>query len=238
MEQAMISLILPYWRRQAAADRALELLGKQYVTLDLEVIVVDDGNPELYDYSYGLPFRAAVRRLAEKHEPKNSCVPFNRGAELATGEYIALSSIEMLHTMPVLAAMRDEIIRGGDKTYVMAAVWNPEQNRWHAHSSLTKWREVEDIPMPPGAQWHFMSMMHRSLWDAAGGFDEEYRDGAGYDDPDLVLRLARAGARFVMRDDLVIEHPREGARSAWTPAMFERNKQLFIKKWGGVRKAA
>jgi len=234
----LISLILPYWTRQAAADRAMALLAQQYGDLDLEVIVVDDGSAAPYVRTEGMPFPVRVLQLPLKTEPRNPCVPINRGVALARGELIALSSIEMLHTMPVLLPMAYEATRGGDKTYVMAAVRESQNGRWHAHSSLTKWREVEGIPMPPGAQWHFMSMMHRSLWDAADGFDEDYRDGAGYDDPDFVMRLARAGARFVMRDDLVIEHPRDGARSGFTPAMFERNKQLFIKKWGGIRLAA
>ena len=76
-----------------------------------------------------------------------------------------------------------------------------------------------------------MAMMHRSLWDAAGGFDEEYRRGAGYDDPDFVLRLHRAGAKFLIRDDLVVEHVRQGAHAAWAPGMYVRNREIFMRKW-------
>jgi hypothetical protein len=40
----MISLILPYWDRQQAADAALRRISELYQGLDLEVVVVDDGN--------------------------------------------------------------------------------------------------------------------------------------------------------------------------------------------------
>ena len=39
----MISLILPYWNRQGATDRSLELMARHYRELHLEVIVVDGG---------------------------------------------------------------------------------------------------------------------------------------------------------------------------------------------------
>jgi GT2 family glycosyltransferase len=100
---------------------------------------------------------------------------------------------------------------------------------------MTNAAQVEGVPLPRGAHYHFMTMLHRSLWDAAGGIDEDYREGTGYDDPDFVLRLARAGAKFVLRDDLVVEHIRGGAHAKWTDDQFERNRKVFISKWGGAR---
>jgi GT2 family glycosyltransferase len=88
--------------------------------------------------------------------------------------------------------------------------------------------------LPPGSDYHFMAMMHRSLWKAAGGFDEDYRQGAGYDDPDFVLRLHRAGAKFCIRDDLVVEHTRSCAHARWTPEQYARNRALFFSKWRAV----
>jgi GT2 family glycosyltransferase len=78
-----------------------------------------------------------------------------------------------------------------------------------------------------------MSMMHRSLWDKCGGLDEQYREGCGYDDPDFVMRLNRAGAKFVIRDDLVVEHVRAGARAQWPREGYVRNRALFMQKWAG-----
>lgn len=237
----MISLILPYWDRQQAADNAFALLASHYAGLDLEVIVVDDGNAVPYVVPDGMPFPVRVLLMPEKHVPKTTCTLFNRAAEMARGEYLALSCIEMLHQKPVLPEMLNAILSGDESTYVIAAVWAPDdrngRGRWHVHSSMAYGAIVHGVQMPKGAHYHFLTMMTRALWDRTGGIDEDYRDGAGYDDADFVLRLQRAGARFVLRDDLVIEHPRSGARSAWTPEMFERNKQIFISKWSGHQAA-
>lgn len=233
----MISLILPYWSRQCAADAALASLAAAYATVDMEVVVVDDGSPVAYRAPEGMPWPVRVVRLPEKAGPLNPCVPINTGAITARGDVLAISSVEMLHENPVLPAMHDELTALGRQGYVLAACWEPIQQRWHAHSSLSG-RHVEGIRMPAWSNYHFLGMLRRELWEQIGGMDEDYRDGAGYDDPDLVLRLARAGVRARIRDDLVITHQRSRARSDWTDAMFERNRRLFISKWGGQQSAA
>jgi glycosyltransferase involved in cell wall biosynthesis len=227
----MISLILPYWNRQKAADNALALLIKHYAQLDLEVVVVDDGNRVPYVAPAHAPFPIKVVRMPLKDIPMDACSAVNRGVAESSGDVIALSGVEMLHHKPVLGAMLEELQRGDEMTYVIAAVWNPDSSRWHVHSSISG-IPVCGVPMPKGSHYHFMTMLRRSLWDKAGGLDEEYRQGTGYDDPDFLKRLERVGTKFVIRDDLVVEHPKKDARSNWGPGMFERNKRLFISKWG------
>lgn len=216
----MISLILPYWQRQQAAVAGLESLARHYAGLDLEVIVVDDGSPDPFVVP-PLPIRIRLLRLPSKATTMSPCVPINRGVSLATGDIIALSSVEMLHISPVLSEMRDELLRVGSLGYVSAAVWAPESHCWHVHTSLGR---------PP---LNFMTMMHRSLWDASGGFDEDYREGMAFEDDDFLNRLKRVGARFVIRDDLVIHHPRKGAKAKYEPEQHARNRLLFAKKWAG-----
>jgi hypothetical protein len=219
----MISLILPYFNRQQAANKALELIGVMYHDLDLEVIVVDDGskppfNPPLYSpLESTLSFN--VIRLPEKEVAQASCTPMNAGVRGSYGDILAFSSVEMLHHKPILAQMRDELLKGDANTYVSAAVWCPSQNRWHAHSSLNK---------PP---LHFMTMLKRDLWNRSGGFDEDYREGMCFDDNDFVNRLLRAGMHYVYRDDLVVEHPRAGAKAKYMLHQHERNRRLYESKW-------
>lgn len=226
----MISLIWPYWKRQEVADKSVALLSEHYKDLDFELIVVDDGSPEPYRAPV-TPFPLRVLRLSAKLGPLNPCVPINRGVEISRGDVIALSGADILHTKPILRQMREELDDGDDR-YVIAAVWHAEGKRWHCHSSYKR-PDNGDVGsmLPPNADYHFMTMFHRSLWDRSGGFDEDYRDGAGYDDPDFVLRMNRVGARFVRRDDLVAEHVRSGAHAEWKSEMFERNRKLFMSKW-------
>jgi GT2 family glycosyltransferase len=196
----------------------------------MELVVVDDGTPVPYR-APAMPFPVQVVRLPVKDRPMNPSVPLNRGVEASRGDVIALSGPDIMHTSPVLEQMRDEL--GDDeRKYVLAATWYPERKTWHCHSTHRR-SDAGDVGsmLPPGSDYHFMSMMHRSLWDACGGFDEDYRDGCGYDDPDFVLRLNRAGAKFVIRDDLVVEHVRSGARAQWPQAGYARNRELFMRKW-------
>lgn len=218
-----ISLVLPYWNRQAAADAALELIAEQYAALpDLEVVVVDDGSTPPFEYGGFNPDIGPVLRvvrLPDKPNAMATCVPYNKGVAAASNDIIALSSVEMLHKMPVLVAMRDELLRGDENTYVSASVWCADSRAWHAHSSLKR---------PP---LNFMTMLRRSLWERAGGMDEEYREGICFDDDDFLKRLQSVGMHYVMRDDLVVEHPRKGAKAPYSTAQHDRNRALFARKW-------
>jgi glycosyltransferase involved in cell wall biosynthesis len=214
----MISLILPYWQRQAAAVAGLESLARHYQGLDLEVVVVDDGSPEPF-IAPALPLRLKVVTLPKKTVALSPCVPLNRGVAASSGSVVALSCVEMIHVRPVLGQMLDELLRRDEMTYVSAAVWAPESRAWHVHSSLKR------LPL------NFCAMLRRSLWDRVGGFDEQYRQGVAFEDGDFLFRLRGAGARFVIRDDLVIHHPRKGAKAQHSLEQHERNRLLYEKRW-------
>lgn len=224
----MISLILPYWQRRVATDFSLALLSSRYGGTPLEVVLVDDGSLEPYRPPSGLRIEVRVIRLPAKTIALNPCVPINVGVRAARGDVIALSNPEILHSAPVLPALLEELERGGPLTYVTAACWCPDQKGWHCHSTTTR----RDLFQPEGSGFHFLSLMRRSLFDAAGGFDERYRDGQAYDDADWVLRVAAVGARFVLRDDVVVEHPWRSTKSTWSAGMLEWNRRLFFKTWG------
>lgn len=227
----MLSLILPYWDRQEATDRSLALLAERYADLlDLEIVIVDDGSPVPYKAPQDYPLRLRIVRLPPKDGPKNPCVPINVGVNASDGDIIVLSNPEILHDMPVLPGMLDELERLGPDGYVLAAAWCPEEKQWHCHSTISGDRSTGER-QPAGSGFHFCAMFHRSLWDKASGFDEDYRDGAGYDDPDWVNRAARVGAKFVIRDDLVVTHPKTGARTKWPEGGYARNRALFMQKW-------
>jgi hypothetical protein len=223
----MISLILPYWNRQAAADKALAMLEKAYRDIDIEVIVVDDGAPE----PFRRPSWGAVRvlRLPEKAVPKSPVTCWNEGARIARGDVLAISCVEVLHYDPVLPQMAAELERLGPKGYVLAACWCPDLREWHCHSTGGS----RGAPaMPGGFGRAFLGLMHSSLYWEAGGWDEDYRDGGGWEDVDFAMRLQQAGAVPVIRDDLVVIHPKENATIHWPVGGFARNEALYARKWG------
>lgn len=227
----MISICLPYWNRPAALADALRAYRRCYARLAMEIVIADDGSAAPPDMSGEWPWLVRVVHLPAKEIALNPCVPMNEAVAASRGDIIVLSNAEIVHDREVLPEMAAELRRLGPKGYVLAAAWCPEEQAWHCHSSIAGDRPSGER-QPPGSGFHFCAMLRRSLWDAAGGFDEDYRDGAGYDDPDWVNRLARAGAAFRIRDDLVVTHPRTAARSKWPAGAFERNRALFFSKWG------
>jgi len=222
----VLSVILPYWRRAPAALAALALYDKHYADkLDFEVILVDDGSHDVQvEYKW-----LRILRLPKKDLPKNPCVPINRGVEAAKGEVLVISPVEIRHNTSILPQMLEELVNIGQNGYVLAAAWYEADQKWHCHSHLTADGYHENIKQPKGSGFHFCAMLNRSLWDKAGGFDEEYREGSYYEDPDWVNRLAKVGALFKIRDDLVVEHVRDHEPVNWVGR--DVNQKLFQSKW-------
>ena len=229
-----ISVVMPYWRRAEVTKRSLALYEKHYAgKLDFQVVLVDDGSRDIYvDEPPPYPWLTVIH-LAQKDTPKNPCVPINAGVMVARGDVIVLTNPEIMHHQPVLGQMYETLQELGDNGYVLAACWFEQEKQWHCHSSMTKdgWHQGSNARQPVGSGFHFCAMLNRSLWTKAGGFDDEYRDGAYYDDPDWVNRVSRAGAIFKIRDDLVVEHVRQGAEVNWPGGAADRNKAIFLRKW-------
>jgi len=226
-----MSIVMPYWRRAEVTKRSLELYRQHYEgALDFEVVLVDDGSHDFEEDRF--PWLKVIR-LPLKDVPKNPCVPINAGVLVSRGDVIVLTNPEILHNRPVLGDMLATLRELGENGYVLAACWYEREKQWHCHSHLTEsgWHRGGSVKQPIGSGFHFCAMLNRSLWDRAGGFDEDYRDGSHYDDPDWVNRVARAGAIFKIRDDLVVEHIRDGCYTDWPSGAADRNKALFMSKW-------
>lgn len=220
-----ISLILPYWDRQEAADKALHLLAQTYGGMpNLEVVVVDDGNKIPFQVP-ALPLNIKVVRLPEKDRPTPQSKAWNAGVKAASHDVVVLSCVEILHRDNVLGPMFWELGKQGRNGYVLASAWCPEERKWHC-------RSTEKVPhCPEGTGAAFCAMLHKELYWRAGGFDEGYHDGAGYEDKDFIHRLVAAGARFLIRDDLIVVHPKTGAKIQWSADGFQRNFDRFADKW-------
>jgi glycosyltransferase involved in cell wall biosynthesis len=214
----MISVCMPYYMRQEALDRSLALLRYHYP--DVEVVICDDGSP--------VPVQAPgakVVTLPMKGHALNPCVPINHAVAAASGDVLVLTGPEIEHREPVLYAMAVGL---GPDDYIIAACQDVD-GRWLAGSQVRGGEQGRGA-MPAGSGFHFCAMLSRGLFERAGGFDEEYRAGQAFDDNDWLFRLERAGARFQLRDDLVVWHTR--VPCAWPDGGHERNRQLFEAKWG------
>lgn len=218
-----VSVCVPYWQRQAALDRMLQTYARLYPDLGLEFSICDDGSPE----PAVVPPGVILTRLPAKDRPLNPCVPINRAVAASSGEVIVLTNPEIEHREPVLPALL-ELLESEDD-YVAATCW--DDRGFHVAGADVDFTKRGRLPVPPGAQFHFLAAFHRTLWDRAGGFDEDYRHGTGCDDNDFLFRLHRAGARFRLSPATVYHHPTK------TPWGMPHNRDLFFRKWPEARPA-
>jgi glycosyltransferase involved in cell wall biosynthesis len=219
----MISVVMPYWRRQSILKKNLNRYADFYD--NIEVIVVDDGSPEPAQSDHKF---VRIIRLPAKDHALNPCVCFNRGVAEARGDTIVLTNPEVLHREPILQRMKARL-DGLGRAYVAAACWGGSW--WYCHStSEPPDMKVGRARRPEGAGFHFCSMLPRSLYEEVGGFSEEYRNGQGYEDNDFLWRLWMAKTQFEIMDDCVTEH------IACLPSKWHggSNKELFERKWANV----
>jgi GT2 family glycosyltransferase len=77
----------------------------------------------------------------------------------------------------------------------------------------------------------------KSTFDRVGPLDEQFA-GYGYEDNDYCVRVKKAGLGLSIYDGCVVEHSVAGNSTFRTKLniqeLMEANRQLFIKKWGGI----
>lgn len=218
----MISVCMPYFDRQDKLDRSLSAYRSLYP--NIEINICDDGSRKPV---YGVDCR--VHFLPKKDHALNPCVPINRAVAMASSDIIVLTNPEIEHIDDVLSPMLNTLNAIGPLGYVTASCLGDRNQGWLAHSSI-KPLENGRGAMPANSQFHFCAMFHKSLWDLAGGFDEEYRAGSHFDDNDWLWRLDAVGAKFVHLDDLVVHH--YNTATQWPKGGWQINHDLHKSKWG------
>ncbi len=220
----MISVCMPYWNRQRALDEMFINLAAMYPGLEREISVCDDGTqpPAV------VPRGTILSRLPRKDRPLNPCVPINVAVNASKGDIIVLTNPEILHKEQTLLRMQSMMLTEND--YVSATCWDAQRG-WLAGSQVN-YETQGRLPVPPGASFHFCVMFSRALWERAGGFDEDYRNGLACDDNDWVWRAAVAGARFRTTKSTV-EHLHQSASIKW---LIPHNRELFYQKWPEARR--
>lgn len=219
-----ISVCMPYWNRQHQLSASRMQYDKVYPGLDIEYSICDDGStPPLVDTQDP---KVRITRLPPKTVALNPCVPINRAVRNATREIIVLTNPEIEHVTPVFQSMLEQL--KGSNDYVTAACKDNMRNEWYAG----KERNYKGCLMPAGTHYHFCAMFHRDLFERAGGFDEDYREGHGYDDNDWLFRLAALGDVNFKHVDNVVWHRRQPLqRSLWRGPQLARNEALLRQKW-------
>lgn len=220
-----ISICMPYWNRPGEWARSKATYAKQYPDLKLEFSICDDGSR--------VPLRDTqdpserIIALPPKDHALNPCVPINLAVRNATNDVIVLTNPETEHRERVLDKMLEALT--GPNDYVATGC----RDTMHGAVYAGPGRNMKECLVPPGTHYHFCVMFHRELFERAGGFDEEYRDGHGYDDNDWLWRLWALGDVNFKYVPGTVWHVRSlMQRSLWKGPLLRRNEDLLRKKWG------
>lgn len=219
----MLSIIIPYWNRNELLNKTLDSF-EIYEDLEFEVIVVDDGSPEPPSIApHGFPIE--IVSLPQKTDLKNPCLPWNTGVKRSKYDTVVLTHAEIRHEKPVFPKMIEELKERGERGYVLASCWDVS-GRWYCYPNY-KGPKADRIP--EGFGLNFCAMMNKAFFKEIGGFDEIYRDGAGYEDNDFAWTIHKNGGNVIIRPDLVVNHYRTNVN--WGAKRFNRNKRIFHEKW-------
>lgn len=216
---------MPYWNRPESWAASRACYNKQYPDMDLEFSICDDGSPTPLCNTQDP--RERIVYLPTKHEAKCPVTPINVAIENSTRDMIVLTNPEIEHRERVLPMMLEAWT--GENDYIIAACRDSRRGEWYAGAD----RSMVGALAAPGYQYHFCVLFHRGLFDRAGGFDEEYREGHCYDDNDWTFRLHALGDVNVKYVPGVTTHVKAPMlRSIWSGPKMLRNEKLLRQKWG------
>lgn len=219
-----VSVCMPYFNRPDELKRSIDAYEKVYPDLDIEFSVCDDGSLR----APLLPANSVLTTLPKKGYALNPCIPLNRAVRNATHDIIVLTNPEIEHKDPVLYRMLEALQSPND--YVMTGCRDTRRGDWYAGPEAPVAPIGGRQPVPPGTYLHFCVMLHRSLFERAGGFDEEYRQVPGCDDNDWLWRLRALGdVNFKYVPGVVWHH--YGPRRKW-PGTPEQAATMLRRKWG------
>ncbi len=201
----MISAVVPTRDRAELVARALASIEVQSRPAD-EVIVVDDGSTDgtRERIAAGFP---AVRYL--RQEPRGVSAARNRGIEAARGDWLAFldSDDEWLPTKleRQLAALEAVAETGGAyRVCHTDEIWIRHGRRVNAgarHAKTGGWMFRDCLPLcaisPSSA------LIHRSVLEEVGGFDESL---PACEDYDLWLRISARHPVLLVDEPLVVKH--------------------------------
>ena len=238
MAEPRVTAVVLAWQAEPWLRRGVEaLLASEKVAVD--VVLVDNGcttdDVEVLERLPGVSVVRPGRNLGFA----GGC---NAGAQVATGEYLALVNGDAIVEPTALARLVEEAarpdvgvagasIRLADDPRLLNSAGNP------VHVLGLSWAgglgepadggEPADVAVASGA----CLVVPLELWRALGGFDEEYF--AYHEDTELSMRVWQRGLRVVYVPDAVAVHRYEFSRNDFKFYMIERNRLMFLSTlWG------
>ncbi len=234
-----ISVVMSVWDREKLLNKTLESIEKSSIK-DFELIIVDDAS----EVPIVCPRADKIIRIEKKDKWwYNPCIPYNKGFKEATGDVVIIQCPECYHVGDILSTVSDKIQTGTYLSFACYAINAVETVKFHngimptignyVFSANSKrkldyngwFNHSKYRPMA----YHFCSAIMKSDLDALGGFDERYAMGIAYDDDELIRRVKRNMAVYMIDTPFVIHqyHPHMSYAYPNMRQLHTKNKLLY-----------
>lgn len=249
MTQPMLSLVVLGFRNFDRTTRAcLESLVPWFNDPQIEVLVVDNGSPDdsAQKTASWCASHPQVRCLLSDTN-RGYAGGMNWGAAQARGQWLLLVNNDTVFPAGTLDALHRVIAEAPSDVAMLGPVTNAAgngQRLWKPGASFDEWLEIgawlnahpTHQLMPAYRCDFFCIAIRRDVWDQLGGLDLAF--GLGYyEDFDFSLRLAKAGYRQMITEDVFILHVGsatfQGSKAA--RELIKRNKKLLKSKHPDAR---
>lgn len=188
-----VSVIIPCFGRQEMLDACLKTLLNQTRKAD-EIIVVDDGS----DLAIRVP--DGVRYLRIEREPgyRGSSAAKNRGAKMATSEWLAFSDNDIIHLPDALESVMKVAEAGPENAlYNVFSITIPEAIKFRDPEEivyLMDHRTFDRLGTKGilSTEQH-LGVIRKDYFNSLGGYDEEVFKNWGLNNQDLCLRIRNSG---------------------------------------------
>ena len=254
-EEALISVLIPNKDHGEDLKRCVESLLYVNTWKNLEILILENNSVEEETFRLYERLEAQDERIRVLRWDKafNYSAINNFGAASARGEYLLLLNNDTQILKADSIARMQRLAREPETGAVGALLLYPDGRVQHGGIILGyggiaghAWEGVfpEDIPDPfPRVVFthtHNVSavtgacmMLRSSVWQSAGGMDEELE--VTFNDVDLCMRLRKEGLKILMCPDACLIHDESASRgSEDTPqkvARFHNEIRVFVHRW-------
>ena len=199
------SILIPTWNNLPFLKLCIESMEKNSSFKHQIIVHVNEGNDGTIEY---LNTKNIVFTYSENNI--GICKALNLSAKKASTEYIVYINddmyvlpewdkliLEEIKSLPdnkfYLSATLLEPISKGNPSVISPAAFGTDIESFNENDLLEKYNDFhfEDWS---GASWP-PSIVHKDLWNAVGGYSEEFSPGF-YSDPDFSMKLWQEGVRY------------------------------------------
>ena len=247
----MISVVVLGYNNYSYTQRCIEHLAQSPCAKEYEVIFMDNGSTDDTP-TLANQFSTCYRRYKYiRNEVNLSCSrALNKAVKSSTGSILLFLNNDIMVGQGSVDKLIEALVKnsriglaGTKLVYpgreiiqhagVVPMLWGyPLNYGVGAKASDSRFNQEREIFCVTGA----MSAVGRDVFDAVGGFDEEYF--WGYEDVDICLKVREAGKQilyFPQAESIHIESLTLGKNkpNSW----LERNYLVYQKKWGHILSA-